>query len=497
MSSFSTFLDRILYKWLFRSLANQLLITYLLVITIALLTVSIWALVAIRKESLTDLQNTLEVEAVNLGLEIDNDLVLDSPQARKRIQTAVERRATRLGVTIVVVDKDGRLLSDSAPIAEGKNLSNEQEINEALAGVLSKTTRSEPHSNTNWLYVAYPVRSMGETTGVIRVGLPLTQIDLRLKSDLIVFLNIIFATGIVTVVISLWLANRFNRPVKEMSALAKQISISGDYSAFLPVSRKDEIGELCLSFNQMIGRLREQERMRQEFIANASHELKTPTMAIGSVVEALLAGAAEDPKLRGQFLGSLERLADRLTSLIQDLLDISRLDSGAEPSSQEIVNVGQLLADAIEQVRGSADKKQLVLNLHFVSDGESADLFVPGNASQILRAVTNILTNAVKYTPEEGTIDVSTRVVGSDKVAIKIQDSGQGIDQADLPHIFDRFYRADKARTRETGGTGLGLAITREIIARHHGTVEVESTVGKGSTFVVQLPLAQSKQEKI
>ncbi|MBK7838088.1 MAG: hypothetical protein IPJ49_10505 [Candidatus Obscuribacter sp.] len=96
------------------------MITYLLVITIALLTVSIWALVAIRKESLTDLQNTLEVEAVNLGLEIDNDLVLDSPQARKRIQTAVERRATRLGVTIVVVDKDGRLFSDSAPIAEGQ-----------------------------------------------------------------------------------------------------------------------------------------------------------------------------------------------------------------------------------------------------------------------------------------------------------------------------------------------------------------------------------------
>jgi len=243
--------------------------------------------------------------------------------------------------------------------------------------------------------------------------------------------------------------------------------------------------------------LREQERMRQEFIANASHELKTPTMAIGSVVEALLAGAAEDPKLRGQFLGSLERLADRLTNLIQDLLDISRLDSGAEPSRQEIVNIGQLLADAVEQVRGSADKKRLVLNLHFVSDGESQNLFVPGNASQILRAVTNILTNAVKYTPEEGTIDVSTRVVGNDKVAIKIQDSGQGIDQADLPHIFDRFYRADKARTRETGGTGLGLAITREIIARHHGTVEVESTVGKGSTFVVQLPLAQQTGEAL
>lgn len=489
--------DRILHRWLFRSLANQLLITYLLVITIALMAVSLWALVAIRKESLTDLQNTLEVEAVNLGLEIDNDLVLDSPQARRRIQTAVERRATRLGVAIVVVDKDGRLLSDSSPPLALKNLSNEQEINEALAGVISNTTRSEPASNINWLYVAYPVRSMGETTGVIRVGVALTEIERRLKRDLIVFLEIIFATGVVTILISLWLANRVNRPVKEMSALAKQISISGDFSAFLPVSRKDEIGELCISFNQMIGRLREQERMRQEFIANASHELKTPTMAIGSVVEALQAGAAEDPKMRSQFLQSLERLTDRLTSLIQDLLDISKLDSGAEARGQESVGINQLISEAVEQVRAHAEKKGVELSLK-LAEGETgetsegagglAEPKIAGNFLQLLRAITNILTNAVNYTPEGGAVTVTSRLIEG-KVSVRIQDTGVGIEPADLPHIFERFYRADKARTRETGGTGLGLAITREIIARHHGTVDVESTVGKGSTFTIQLPL--------
>lgn len=491
-------LDRILHKWLFRSLANQLLITYLLVITIALLAVSLWALVAIRKESLTDLQNTLEVEAVNLGLEIDNDLVLDSAQARKRIQSAVERRASKLGVAIVVVDKDGRLLSDSSPPLAGKNLSNEQEINEALAGVISNSTRSEPVSNTNWLYVAYPVRSMGETTGVIRVGVALTEIERRLQRDLIVFLEIIFATGLVTVLISLWLATRVNRPVKEMSALAKQISISGDFSAFLPVSRKDEIGELCLSFNQMIGRLREQERMRQEFIANASHELKTPTMAIGSVVEALQAGAAEDPKLRAQFLQSLERLADRLTSLIQDLLDISKLDSGAEASDQEAVSIHQLVSDAVEQVRGSADKKGVRLVFRNAEGQEAsepealpgAEIRVLGNFLQLLRAVTNILTNAINYTPAGGLVAVQAFTTTEAKVLVKISDTGVGIETADLPHIFERFYRADKARTRETGGTGLGLAITREIIARHHGTVAVDSIVGKGSTFTIQLPVS-------
>lgn len=484
-----TLLDRILYKWLFRSLANQLLITYLLVITFALFAVSLWALVAIRKESLTDLQNTLEVEAVNLGLEIDNDLVLDSPMARRRIQGAVERRATRLGVTIAVVDRDGRLLADSSPPLEGKNLSHEQEINEALAGVIANSTRSEPQSNTNWMYVACPVRSMGETTGAIRVGVQLTEIDKRVKKDLIVFLEIIAATGVVTVLISLWLAKRVNRPLKEMSALAKQISISGDFSAFLPVGRKDEIGELCLSFNQMIGRLREQERMRQEFISNASHELKTPTMAISSVVEALQAGAVDDPKLRGQFLGSLERLTDRLTSLIQDLLDISKLDSGAEAQWNEEADIGQLLLESLDQVRSAAEKKQISLSAQIPSESAGDALKVSCNASQLTRAFTNILTNAVKYTPESGSVTASVKGLPDEMLEVRIQDTGVGIEASDLPHIFDRFYRADKARTRETGGTGLGLAITREIIARHHGTVEVESVVGKGSTFIIRLPV--------
>lgn len=482
-------LDRLLYKWLFRSLANQLLITYLLVITIALVAVSLWALVAIRKESLTDLQNTLEVEAVNLGLEIDNDLVLDSPKARRRIQAAVDRRATRLGVAIVVVDQDGRLLADSSPVGQDENLSREEEINEALAGVISKSTRSEPDSKKNWLYVACPVRSMGETTGVIRVGVPLTEIERRLQKDVIVFLEIILATGVVTVLISLLLARRVNRPVKEMSALAKQISISGDFSAFLPVSRKDEIGELCLSFNQMIGRLREQERLRQEFISNASHELKTPTMAIGSVVEALQAGAAEDPKLRGQFLNSLGRLVDRQTTLIQDLLDISKLDSGSETHWQDNVNITQLIQDAVEQIRPQADKKELTLATQFTLEGAGQEFNVAGNADQLQRALLNILTNAVKYTPNAGSISIAVKVTGGDQLEIKIQDSGCGIDPEDIPHIFERFYRADKARTRETGGTGLGLAIVREIIARHHGTVSLESVVGKGSTFTITLPL--------
>ncbi len=484
-----------IYQWLFRSLANQLLVTYISLVTISLFAVSIWALFMIKSESINDLRNSLEVEAVNLSLEIDNDLALDSEQSRNRIKMAVDRHANKLGVSITVVNDDGHVLADSGGgpgsmvTASGENISNQSEINDALAGVIGIYERKSNKTNSNWFYIAYPVRAAGHTTGVIRVGLPLTDIERRLNNDLYVFLKIILATGVVTLLISLWMAKRVNRPVKEMSAMARNIALSGDMSEFVPVGRRDEIGELGLSFNQMIGRLREQERLRQEFIANASHELKTPTMAIGSVVEALQAGAGEDPVLRPQFLTSLERLVDRQTSLLRDLLDISRLDGGLEDDWHDDVNIVQVINDAVEQLRPQATKKEVELINQDGLDGKGEQsAIIRGNSLQLQRAIVNILTNAVNYTPAAGTVAVSARLADSQRVAIKVHDNGVGIDSADLPHIFERFYRADKARTRASGGTGLGLAITREIVARHHGTIEVESVFGKGSTFTIFLP---------
>lgn len=492
-----------LYQWLFSSLANQLLITYLLIITIALVAVTFWALFMIKNESITDLRNSLEVEAVNLALEIDNDLELDSKTARERIQKAVDRRATKLGVSITVVDRDGHVLADSSGeestakktaenanphLNKRENLSNESEINDALAGIIAVNKRSSPATNTNWLYVAYPVRSAGVTSGVIRVGVPLTEVEQRLSRDLIVFLEIILATGILTVLISLWLAERFNRPVKEMSNMAKEISISGDMSTFLPVRRRDEIGELSLSFNQMIGRLREEEKLRQEFISNASHELKTPVMAIGSVVEALQAGAVDDPKLRDQFLASLERLVERQRSLLTDLLDISKLDITAPAEWQEEVDIKQIIEEAVDQVRAQAEKKELELKVDLSESTEASALKIRGNSIQLLRAIVNLLTNAINYTPSGGKIYLSARSDHGNRLRIKIKDTGAGISPEDINRIFDRFYRGEKSRTREAGGSGLGLAITREIVARHHGNVEVESTLGQGSTFSIVLP---------
>lgn len=504
MNLFEFGLFKTIYRWFVRSLANQLLFSYLLIITVALFAVSLWALFMIKTESMTDLRNSLEVEAVNLALEIDNDLALDSLQAKMRIKNAVDRHASKLNVAITVVNESGNVLADSSANLQrgsGENIANQSEINDALAGIVAFYTRQSQSTKTNWFYVAYPVRSAErdsgviKTYGVIRVGVPLTSVEHRLRHDLIVFLEIILATGAMTVLISLWLARRVNKPLQEMSAMAKKIAGTGDISEFVPVSRRDEIGELGLSFNQMIGRLAEQERMRQDFLANASHELKTPTMAIGSVVEALRAGASEDPVMRKQFLNSLEKLVERQFSLLQDLLDITRLDDsrGETTGKHERVIVQQLILDTMEQLKSHAEKKKIKLSLQWMADVDDSEklagIAVLGNYLQLQRALINVLTNAINYSPEEGLIKIAVNLLEHDQIQIRIEDNGTGIDTADLPHIFERFYRADKARSRASGGTGLGLAITREIIARHHGTIDVESTLGKGSTFIINLPI--------
>ena len=482
------------YNWLSKSLANQLLSTYLLVTAFALAIVTFWAMFTIKAESMSNQRNALEVGAMHLGLEIDKDLALDSAQATRRIQAAVDRHASRLHVSITVVNRSGHVLAESSSLdptalhnVTGENISNQPEINEALAGIVTFDQRNAGKKKAEWLFFAYPVRSApGETLGVIRLGVELTKLKERLNSDLLFFLQIIVTTLVITAFISIWLARRVTLPIKHMSAQSEYIANSGDITAVVPSTRTDEIGELVASFNKMIARLRQEEKLKQDFIANASHELKTPTMAIGSVVDALQAGAAEDPELRQKFLRSLESLVDRQASLLRDLLDVAQLDANTQVRWSEAVNLSDTLREAMDQVRSLAERKKINVGVEGNTDGFT----IVGNGIQLQRAMINLLTNAVNHTPSQGQVTITVSPLENSMVELRISDTGTGIDAKDLPHIFDRFYRADKARSRSgAGGTGLGLAITREIINRHHGTISVESVLGEGATFIVCLPV--------
>lgn len=227
------------------------------------------------------------------------------------------------------------------------------------------------------------------------------------------------------------------------------------------------------------------QELRKEFVANVSHELRTPLTVIRGYLETLEEGALADPVKGPEFLGIVGRHAAQLTNLVENLLDLSRLESPQGLIRRTAVDLGGLVARVAELHRASASRKQQTVE----TSVEGPLPAVPGDADYLERALANLVDNAVKYTPERGRIRVTARRAG-EQVTVEVEDDGIGIPPGDLPRIWERFYRVDKSRSRSMGGTGLGLAIVKHVLQAHGGTVEVSSAPGKGSRFRISLPTA-------
>ena len=234
-----------------------------------------------------------------------------------------------------------------------------------------------------------------------------------------------------------------------------------------------------------ISDLRKLERMRRDFVANVSHEFKTPLTAIQGFAETLLGGALDDEKNSRRFLEIIRDHAIRLGRLTNDLLKLSLIEAGRLELDMRQVVVADLIAACVETVRLKARQKNLTLTAEYSDDLPP----ILGDANRLREALLNLLDNALLYTPTGGQVAVHANRVGPD-VIVSVGDTGIGISKADQPRIFERFYRVDDARSREVGGTGLGLAITKHLVEAHGGRIEVESEVGRGSTFSLILPVS-------
>lgn len=223
------------------------------------------------------------------------------------------------------------------------------------------------------------------------------------------------------------------------------------------------------------------ERMRRDFVANASHELKTPVAAIQATAETLRTAMQDDPLAARRFVEALDREAKRLAELVEDLLDLARLEQGSTRS--ERVHLNDIVARVLEAARAGTPAAGITLHDAL----EQVD--VKGSPEDLALLVRNLVDNATRYTPDGGTVDVTLRAQAEHAV-LTVRDTGMGIPAKDLPRIFERFYRVDRARGRDTGGTGLGLAIVRHIAETHGGTIKAASELGSGSTFTVTLPRA-------
>lgn len=297
----------------------------------------------------------------------------------------------------------------------------------------------------------------------LRVGIPLLVLGA--------------AAGALSLLVILILAHGMTSPLREMAGAARAMA-RGDYSRRVTATSRDEVGELARAFNSMAAELAEVDRMRRDLIANVSHELRTPISALQAVLENLVDGVEppEESTLR-TMLSQVERLG----GLVAQLLDLSRLESGVVPLERKRFEVRTLLEQAVEEAR--LNTTQVAMSVNVQPEGLDLD----ADPERVHQVIANLLDNALRHSPEDGRIEVRARR-GEASVTIEVSDEGPGIPEEEASRVFERFYRADSARSHTDGGSGLGLAISRWIVDLHGGQIRAEQGDPVGCRMVVELP---------
>jgi heavy metal sensor kinase len=317
---------------------------------------------------------------------------------------------------------------------------------------------------------------------VVESGVPYQQIEVVLHGLLLTFA--IYMPFIVSLAVGsgYWLMRRSLQPVDEITRRAEGIT-STNLGERLPVIRTgDELERLSVSLNRMIERLDEAFQHINRFSADASHELRTPLTILQLELEGIAHSHLLNPSLSDQIGSALEE-THRMSHIVESLLVISRLDAGEAKIEKTHLDLGELATSTTEQMRLLAEEKSIRLRTN-----AAGEIYVEGDRSHLQQVIVNLVVNAIKYTQEGGEVEVRVRRKPRTAV-LEVSDNGAGIPEHALPHVFERFYRADKARSRDSGGAGLGLAIVKAISTAHGAEVSVFSREGSGSLFTVELPL--------
>ena len=318
----------------------------------------------------------------------------------------------------------------------------------------------------------------------VAAAYPAAEVDATLRSLFSLMLFSIPVVIILSIVAGWFLARRSLRPVDMITTTARRITAER-LSERLPVSTSnDEIARLSDTLNDMIARLERQFQQIRQFTSDASHELKTPLAILMGELEIALRKEIPDASIRETLESCLEEV-DRLTIVVQGLLELSRAESGQVQIERDHVNFSSLVTDIYEDIEILAEPKNIKLTANI-----EPNLFVTGDRVRLHQACLNIIENAVKYTRDAGEVSVKVASESVGRVILKVEDNGIGIPSEKLPYIYDRFFRVDEARSKDIQGSGLGLSIVRWIVEAHDGTIMAASEEGVGTTFVITLPRA-------
>jgi heavy metal sensor kinase len=408
------------------------------------------------------------------------ETIFNLPTSKKDVDQHTAYSANGGNVLVQVLDLQRQVLYRTAPF-KGLKVPNSS-ITSPMGGTPWYGTVPDANDQPIRLYSTMLVND-GRTIGIVQVGQSLARLNETLQ-------NILLALLVLTPFIlalcglgSYWLAGRAFIPIHRLTRTAREVGAK-DLHRRVPVPvAHDEVRDLSIIFNEMIGRLERSFAQQRRFVADASHELRTPVAVIRNMTEVTLAqpGTHEDYQ---QVLREINAESERLGRLINDLLAIARTDEGEVTLDFEPVRLDLLAIDVVESLEPLAIERDIVLHI-----GKLNPALMLGDAARLIQILMNLVDNALNYTNPGGVVTISVETCAT-HVHLIVHDTGIGIAQKDIEHIFERFYRADPARSKAIGGSGLGLAILDWAVRAHKGVVIVESELKKGSTFTVTLPLA-------
>ena len=301
---------------------------------------------------------------------------------------------------------------------------------------------------------------------------------------------VLLVAGLFSVIAVYYTTSRMIRPFSEINAIVQRYS-KGDFNIRIPVKGTDEATQLAVSFNNMADQLRDLEATRRDFVSNVSHELRSPLTSMRGFLEAMQDGTIPRSEY-DKYIDVVLSETRRMTTMVNDLLDLARIESGRTALKLEIFDINELIRRTLITFEARIYDQRMEVEVKFAQE----QYFVEADSAQISQVLRNIIDNAIKYSPAGGRLRIATYALRRE-VYVSIQDSGQGIPEEDVPHVFERFYKVEKAHTpTKQGGTGLGLSIVKRIIDQHGQTITLKSTRGKGSNFTFTLKRAPSPNRR-
>lgn len=595
--------------WFQRRFSRKLALAFCLTLAATMLATDLLLSRSLRRHFLSQLTSSLQTQAVIMGSSM-NPARFDRTD-KTELYSAAQRYGRACSCRVTLIHENGTVLGDSGvsweDLSSVENHRGRPEVAEALAGGAGQAVRRSGTVHEDLLYAAMPLFLDGKVAGVVRVAMPLDQVDRKVGEMRKASAAVFIALSALGLIIVMGTARSLSKPVSELSRTAERLA-SGDYTARTRLHSVDELGRLGETFNLLaetvqssiaelslkesrlssmlanmveavvavdkdmcilavnpslrrlfslgassaegrpflevlrhaqlngllervienhrehqrgvvselsvfadqerhfearavpivsgdecsggllvlhdITRLRELEQVRREFVANVSHELRTPLTSIRAFTETLLSGGLEDVKNNRDFVATIDHDAERMSRLVEDLLDLSSIESGRRRPQREPTDLLEIARVAVMGFKPSAERRRIAIEI--VENRELPR--VPADKRQMRQVFTNLIDNAVKYNKVDGKVVVAAIAEGG-RVDVTVRDTGLGIPPEDLPRVFERFYRVEKARSRELGGTGLGLSIVKHIVEAHEGSIDVESAEGRGSTFRFSLPL--------